>query len=371
MNLMFLQERLNMKVRFLLVTGYLGAVIGAGFASGQEISQFFVSYGYNGLKGVILAWILFILCGAFLLYFAHEQNTCQYQQILELLLGKKTGQIIDVLLAVFLFVGISTMLSASGALAHEHFFLPKSLGILVSYAFILLILFSGRKGLFLSFYFLVPIKILLLLIITGLLFFTGPKTSVADLTPYLPDTQNLWPLSSLLYVAYNFALAMVVLTEYQSISSKRDGVIGAAWGGAILGLLVSLSYFALLHFSPAVFYYQVPMLYVAGNLSVSAKYIYTAVLSIGILTTAIANAYGVSQRIASFSKLNYRLCLFIVTTLALPLALQSFSTLVGRIYPLFGLLGLVLITALLFKAGKDLSLELFSKLFTFLKRLIF
>jgi uncharacterized membrane protein YkvI len=113
------------------------------------------------------------------------------------------------------------------------------------------------------------------------------------------------------------------------------------------------------------------MLYVARNLSVSAKYIYTAVLSIGILTTAIANTYGVSQRIASFSKLNYRLCLFIVTTLALPLALQSFSTLVSRIYPLFGLLGLVLITALLFKAGKDLSLELFSKFFTFLKRLIF
>ncbi|MDR1159903.1 MAG: hypothetical protein LBK69_04675, partial [Syntrophomonadaceae bacterium] len=268
-----------MKVRFLLVTGYLGAVIGAGFASGQEISQFFVIYGYNGLKGVILAWILFILCGAFLLYFAHEQNTCQYQQIVDLLLGKKAGQIIDVLLAVFLFVGISTMLSASGALAHEHFFLPKILGILLSYAFILLILFSGRKGLFLSFYFLVPIKILLLLIITGLLFFTEPKTSIADLAPYLPGIQNRWPLSSLLYVAYNFALAMVVLTEYQSISGKRDGIIGAAWGGIILGLLVSLSYFALLHFSPAIFHYQVPMLYVAGNLSVSAKYIYTAVLS--------------------------------------------------------------------------------------------
>jgi uncharacterized membrane protein YkvI len=368
MKLMLLQERLKMKTRFLLITGYLGAVIGAGFASGQEILQFFVSYGYSGLKGIVLAWILFVLCGALLLYFAHEQNTSQYQQILGLLLGQKAGRIIDVLLAAFLFTGISTMLSASGALAHEHLFLPRSLGVLLSYALILLILFSGQKGLFVSFYFLVPVKILLLLIITGLLFFTGSDTPFVNMATYLPSKPDRWLWAGLLYAAYNFALAMVVLTEYQSVSNRRDGVIGAAWGGIILGLLVSLSYFALLHFIPAVFHYQVPMLYVAGNLSAGAKYIYTAVLSIGILTTAIANAYGVSQRLASFSKLNYRLCLFAVTTLALPLALQSFSVLVGRIYPLFGLLGLLLIAALLFKAGKDLSSELWFKFFTLLKR---
>lgn len=358
-----------MKVRFLLITGYLGAVIGAGFASGQEIVQFFVSYGPEGFKGVVCATLLFALCGGLLLFLAHEHKISQYQGIIEVLLGKSAGPAVDILMAIFLFIGISTMLSASGAVFYEHLFLPKNLGILLAYALILLVLFSGQRGLFLSFYFLVPIKIVLLLIITGLLFFTDPTVIDTSFAAYLAPHPHYWPISSLLYVAYNFALAMVVLTEYQAISRKRDAVVGAVWGGIILGILVMLSYLALIKFMPMVLHYQVPMLYVAGNLSVSAKYIYTAVLWIGILTTAIANAFGVSQRLASFSHLKFRFCLFVVTTLALPLSLQSFSVLVSRVYPIFGVLGVVIVAALLYKVGKDISQQLYYNMVSVIKGL--
>ncbi len=52
-----------MKVRLMLVMGYLGAVIGAGFASWQEIVQFFVAYELYGMKGALVATGLFALCG--------------------------------------------------------------------------------------------------------------------------------------------------------------------------------------------------------------------------------------------------------------------------------------------------------------------
>lgn len=50
---------LHSRARLMLVSGYLGAVIGAGFASGQEIVQFFVVYGGSGIKGCILAGTFF------------------------------------------------------------------------------------------------------------------------------------------------------------------------------------------------------------------------------------------------------------------------------------------------------------------------
>ena len=53
----------HLKVRLMLVMGYLGAVIGAGFASGQEIMQFFVNYGSCGLTGALTATFLFALMG--------------------------------------------------------------------------------------------------------------------------------------------------------------------------------------------------------------------------------------------------------------------------------------------------------------------
>lgn len=344
----------------MLVMGYLGAVIGAGFASGQEIVQFFVSYGDWGIRGCYLSMVLFALSGGLLLYYAHNNKVSNYQELLSSLLGDKTGRTLDFMLAIFLFLGISTMLSASGAVFQEHLFLPKELGILLAYLFVLVSILTGRKGLIYTYNILVPVKMVLLLIIAGYAAL-GPGITSADTQAAfsLPGETKYWGVAAILYVAYNFSLAMVVLTEYQSISTRRDSMVGAAWGGLILGVLIILNYTALKKFLPVILHYEVPMLYIAGHISGVTKIIYSVVLWVGILTTAIANAYGFAQRFASFAGISYGLCLFLCLTLALPLSLQNFSFLVGKVYPLFGILGIFILSALLLKATKDISLELY------------
>ena len=41
-----------------IVLVIIGALIGAGFASGQEIFSFFYSYGYKGFFGIIVTCVL-------------------------------------------------------------------------------------------------------------------------------------------------------------------------------------------------------------------------------------------------------------------------------------------------------------------------
>lgn len=353
----------EIKHRFMVIMGYLGAVIGAGFASGQEIVQFFVQYGPGGARGVILAMFLFGLCGGWLLYKAHDQKISNYQDMLRLLLGPRLGAIIDGLLAIFLFLGISTMLSASGAVFYEHLYLPKNLGIFLAYIVIVILLATGKKGLILSYNILVPIKIVLLLLVSGYAaIFAEPSQAVMYGYALSGQGDYTWIISSVLYVAYNFALAMVVLTEYQSVTNRRNGIIGAVWGGVILGGLVIVNYYSLCKFLPAVIHYQVPMLYVAGQISVTAKHIYSVVLWLGIITTAIANAYGFSQRFAEFTGLGYKICLVLSVTMAIPLSLQSFASLVARIYPIFGILGITIILALIYKTTKEIGLELYYRI---------
>jgi uncharacterized membrane protein YkvI len=345
----------HLKIRLMLVMGYLGAVIGAGFASGQEIMQFFVNYGSFGLTGALAATLLFAIMGGLLLYLSHRFNVSNYQDLLSKIVGQRLSPVIDILLAIFLFLGISTMFSASGAVFYEHLYLPKKLGIFTAYLVVVAFLLAGRQGMIFSYNLLVPIKLILLLVISAYAALFVDGSQVEAYTVYMGDgVRQLWGVSALLYVAYNFALAMVVLTEYQSVGQRRDGIIGAVWGGVLLGLLVVLNYLALSRFLPIVTHYQIPMLFVAGQISITAKYVYTVVLWIGILTTAIANAYGFAQRIAKFSGLSYGLCLTLCSTLALPLSMQSFSVLVGRIYPIFGVLGLVILIAILWQAGKDI-----------------
>jgi uncharacterized membrane protein YkvI len=161
---------------------------------------------------------------------------------------------------------------------------------------------------------------------------------------------------------------MVVLSEYQTVGQEGDGIIGAIWGGLILGALVLVNYLALYKFVPVIMHYEVPMLYVAGKISLSAKYVYTLVLWVGILTTAIANAYGFTQRFAGLTGLNYRFCLILCMTLALPVSMRSFSSLVSKIYPIFGILGISIISALLYRTSKDMLSGLYYYIRQYIKR---
>ncbi|MDD4801881.1 MAG: hypothetical protein PHF24_02885 [Syntrophomonas sp.] len=359
----------EIRQRLMLITGYLGAVIGAGFASGQEIVQFFVNYGNYGMKGVILATILFAVCGGLLLYLAHNHKIANYQDMLQYLLGYRLGRVVDFLLALFLFLGISTMLSASGAVFYEHLYLPKMLGIFLAYAVIVILLITGKKGLILSYNVLVPVKILLLLIISGYAAIFLQGNQFESITYTLGEEYGRsWMIASILYVAYNFALALVVLTEYQTITNRHNGIVGAVLGGLILGMLVIVNYISLSKFLPTILHYEVPMLFIAGNISLTAKHIYTLVLWLGILTTAIANTYGFAQRFSRFTGLNYGLCLIVCMTMALPLSMQSFSSLVSIIYPIFGLLGISIIASLIYWTVKEIAGELYYRITAFLNR---
>ncbi|WP_073093184.1 hypothetical protein [Thermosyntropha lipolytica] len=340
--------------------GYLGAVIGAGFASGQEIVQFFVVYGAYGFKGALLAGGLFALLGMLLIYTAHKEGIDNYQEMLTYFLGTRWGVLVDFMLTFFLFLGISTMLAASGAVFYEHLYLSKVSGIISACLLVIIFLITGRKGLFLSYNLLVPVKLMFLVFITAYAAFIFKADQMEVYTSFMIyEEAGFWLVSSFLYVAYNFALALVVLTEYRAVTSPLTGMAGAAMGGIVLGMLIVFTYRALGNFLPHVMYYQVPMLFIAGNINIKVKYVYTVVLWLGILTTALANAYGFALRFSRLTSLNYQFCLLLCIVMAVPLSLFSFSDLVGRIYPAFGFLGLVIIWALFFKAGKDMLEQIY------------
>jgi uncharacterized membrane protein YkvI len=242
------------------------------------------------------------------------------------------------------------------------------LGIFLAYILIVILLATGKKGLILSYNILVPVKIVLLLVISGYaaFFVESNEFEIYVISLNSQDSLN-WLIASILYVAYNFALAMVVLTEYQSVTNKRNGISGAAWGGLVLGVLVIVNYLSLCKFLPAVMHYQVPMLYVAGHINLTAKHLYTIVLWLGIITTAIANAYGFAQRFSRFTGLSYSFCLVLCMTMALPMSMQSFSVLVSKVYPVFGILGVSIITALLYRAIKQILLELYYRVIQILR----
>ena len=64
---------------------FIGVVVGAGFASGQEAMQFFVAFGKWGLWGIALAAGLMMITGVSILqlgsYFQAEEHTAVYDKV--------------------------------------------------------------------------------------------------------------------------------------------------------------------------------------------------------------------------------------------------------------------------------------------------
>ena len=70
---------------------YIGAVIGAGYASGQEILQFFAGYGYIGIAGAIITTTLLAWYGAVFMELGHRLKTNSHRDVCRYLCGDKIG----------------------------------------------------------------------------------------------------------------------------------------------------------------------------------------------------------------------------------------------------------------------------------------
>ena len=87
-----------MKEIISIVLVIIGALVGAGFASGQEIYSFFYLYGINGLFGIIIMCILMTLLIYKILKIINIMNIDNYNDFLKYTstLSKKSINIQDV-----------------------------------------------------------------------------------------------------------------------------------------------------------------------------------------------------------------------------------------------------------------------------------
>ena len=84
-----------------VVCGYVAAVIGAGFASGQEIISFFVKYGKYSIIGVLLSCIIFSVFAYAVLSVCVEKNIETYSDYLNNFFRYNIRKIVEIITLLF------------------------------------------------------------------------------------------------------------------------------------------------------------------------------------------------------------------------------------------------------------------------------
>lgn len=335
------------KTTFQVAATYVGAVMGAGFASGQEIQQFFVRFGHWGLVGIILSSVLFSLLGWGTLDLQERWKVSSYNEFFDHLFGPKWGRWADLLVSILLFVGMIAMISGSGALFNEYFRFSRWLGICLTGLIIALALWYRGEGVLWINSVLIPLKFIFCLGITAASIFlisSGDNEHVS-LIPH-PIIKN-WVLSAILYVSFNATLAMVVFASLGREIQKKGARLGAILGGFALGLFAFSIGASLLRF-PDIGILEIPMVAIAGKLGEWPAFFYVIVLWLAMITAAVGNGFSLVSRIVDSGKLSYGYATLSLLIILIPLAVVKFSQIVQLIYPLFGYLGLIFLPTILY-----------------------
>lgn len=86
-----------MKTSLKLGGAYIGLVVGVGFASGQEILQFFGGFGIMGLAGGLVALALFTFLLMNLYQIGSRLQTQSHKEAMEFICGKPLGRVVSTL----------------------------------------------------------------------------------------------------------------------------------------------------------------------------------------------------------------------------------------------------------------------------------
>lgn len=327
---------------------YIGTVIGAGFASGQEILRFFTLFGLQGIWGLVFCTVLFAFLGVLLLFLGHRLNATSYREIIIFACGKRFGPAIDLLLSFFLFGALSVMLAGAGAVFAEQLGLPTLAGIVVTLVLSVITVFFGLSGIIRANLIVVPVMIVLGLAVSLPEVHLARVISVLDsFSPVSQAAAPNWLLSAGLYMAFNLVLAMPVLAPLgKEIPSGRSLILGGLLGGTLLGVLALTMNLALLSTYPASAGYQVPMLMVAGESRPVLLYFYIFILWAEIFTTIIGNLFGLGARLTELTGCSYKKTVLPMMLGALILSLLGFARLVTYLYPMFGYIAIIFVFCL-------------------------
>jgi uncharacterized membrane protein YkvI len=334
------------KVSALKIAGtYIGTVVGAGFATGQEILQFFNAFGVGGFWGIVLTTVLFIVLGYVIIELGFKLGAKSHLEILKETNGKLISRILDIMITFFLFGGLTAMIAGTGALFSQQLGLPSMMGGLIMAAITAVTVLSGLKGVINSISFVVPF---LLVAVFGICIYSlinAPPDMMAGATLPRNGLINNWFLAMVLYSSYNIILSISVLGPLGAHVKNRHSILmGAILGGLGLGLGSLLIYLAISGHIDAVRDLEVPMVFIAENISYPVLVIFTVILIAEIYTTAVGSLYGFTARFANIKKTPR--AVIGTTILAFLASLFGFSNLVKYLYPLVGYAGVLLLIGL-------------------------
>lgn len=315
----------------LVAYSFIATLIGAGFASGQEILCYFASFGKAGAVGIATASVLFFVFIYSVLGVCSEYGLSSLDSFLSISHIPFVKQLIRVMLTVFSYAVFAAMLSAFGEILSD-LGIPPRLGSLAVAAACAAILSLGSSRVF-------DINGLLGLVLTAAIITCciymlryREYHTFSQLTPVA--------VSGSVYSGFNLLPTLPILTVMsRRISCRREAAAAALISSAATGTLLMLIYILLATYSGKIPLGELPMLTLAARQSRTFAAIYRVILIAAAATTLLSSGGSILE---ALPLRNTPAAAILLSVTGFLISCAGFSRLISSAYRICGCIGITI-----------------------------
>lgn len=333
---------------FKVALALVGLTVGAGFASGQEVIQYFLSFGYWGIVGAAIAGITIAVFSGWVYqlgsYYLADDHSAVFKSVSRPWIAKY----MDITTMFTLFCIGFVMVAGAGANLEQQFGLPTWVG---SAIMVVLLLLSGLLDvdkLTSVISFITPLLIICLLAafvitLTDMPDNVGQINEIAQTNPHASGTFDNWLITALNYATLVMIMdtSMMLVFAGSHMNPAQAGK-GGLLGGIMFAVLLLILTFVLFMNMEHVMGSDLPLLKVFDNMHPTVGVFVSIVIYLMIYNTAVGLFYALSRRLSHDKPGKFRPYYAVVVLIGFALSFIGFADLVGWVYPVLGYLGLVL-----------------------------
>ncbi|MBQ3123922.1 MAG: hypothetical protein IJC09_00665 [Clostridia bacterium] len=324
-----------------LIVAYslMAAIIGAGFASGQEMLLYFACFGRYGIIGIVVTVVFFGIFIFAVLNICLKRKITEYDKFLDIFSSRIHRTAVKVITLLFSFAVYGAMLSAAGEILYDIFGIQKALGtLLCTIGAVILFTFADEAVFTMN----GILGIALVIVITFCVLYMLSYREFHAFSPqYVKSAGN-----GLIYSGYNLvSLIPVIVALSKKLKNRSDSPTVAVCVAIMSAFIMSLIFGLLAIYAGKVNLGELPMLTLAKRQNPAFATLYASVLTVAIITTLISSGGGLCNALRIQKK---PLRIAFMSSLAYLLSGLGFSNLVNTAYRVCGIAGFIVCIAVVF-----------------------
>ena len=330
---------------------FVGIIVGAGFASGQEVMQYFVGFGINGLWGVMLSAVVMTVMAMIILQLGSYFQAAEHGEVFDRVSHPIFSRVLDLGVIVTLFSTGFVMFAGAGANLNQQWGLPTWVGALLMVAFVLVSGLLDVNKVTNVIGAITPFIIFFLTLASlYVIFFTdhAPFAELDAASRAVGSPLPHWAVAAVNYVGFNLmvAVSMAIVIGGAMFHPRLAGY-GGLLGGLLYSFLLVISAVTLFLAVQTVGDADMPMLTLVGDIHPWLGQVMAVVVFGMIFNTALGMFYALAKRISAWWGGRFFLIYSITVLVGFVLSFLGFKNLVGYVYPVLGYIGLLLIVVML------------------------